>query len=670
MSSYFQPITLCLAAAFAAPMAWAQDAVTPCADFDSFVNGRWQASTEIPADRARIGSFDALRSANDKLLTTALAELAAEPAKQNSAGLKLLAQYYRSGMDEAALEKRGIEALMPWLMKIQELRREDLSAVLGLFNRLQLGAPWVAFVGPDAKDATRNVLQIAQGGLGLPDRDDYLTDDANTKRLKAAYRAYVRALLTAAGFAAGDDALDALMAFETQLAQASMTRVQRRDPKANYNPATIASLKDSAPGFDWAAWQLAYTGRDSGVPMVVGQPQFTKAVAGLAQSAAIADWQLFLRVRLLDATAEHLPKSFSQASFEYRDATIRGLKAPPARVEKVIMDMGGRYGNAPLAESLGELFVSKAFSAVAQQRASQMLADIRTGMQQRLDSLEWMSDETKVLARAKLDAIAAKIGAPAQWKTYEGLALRPDDFAGNLLRVSMWQHQQRINDLDKPVDRTRWTTSSHIVNAFAGSGNQIVFPAGILQPPFFDANADDASNFGGIGMVIGHEITHHFDDRGRQFDNVGNLRDWWKAEDVNAYKARADRVAALYGAFEPLPGTRINGRLTLGENISDLGGLQIAYAGLQIALKRQRDAGQKILLVDGQTPEQRFFTANAVIWRGKYRAEALADQLRTDSHSPGRFRILAPMSHMPAFARAFGCKAGDAMVAAEPITVW
>jgi predicted metalloendopeptidase len=291
-------------------------------------------------------------------------------------------------------------------------------------------------------------------------------------------------------------------------------------------------------------------------------------------------------------------------------------------------------------------------------------------MRHRIDTLSWMSEPTKVLARAKLDSMEAKIGVPERWKTYEGLQLDPADHAGNLLRVNAWHTAQRLADLGRPVDRSRWTTSPHIVNAFATTGNQIVFPAGILQPPFFDAQADDASNYGAIGMVIGHEITHHFDDRGRKFDHAGNLRDWWQPADAVAYKARADRIAALYSGFEPAPGLRINGQLTLGENISDIGGVQIAFEGLQIALARQRAAGQEVPLIDGLTPEQRFFVANATIWRSKIRPEAMADQLRTDSHSPARFRVLAPLANMPAFATAFGCKPGDAMVAAEPIDIW
>jgi predicted metalloendopeptidase len=291
-------------------------------------------------------------------------------------------------------------------------------------------------------------------------------------------------------------------------------------------------------------------------------------------------------------------------------------------------------------------------------------------MRQRISNSPWMSAATQARARAKLDAMVAKIGRPAQWRDYAGLRLLADDHAGNLLRTSEWDTQQRLADLARPVDRQRWNTSPHIVNAFAAGGNQIVFPAGILQPPFFDAQADDASNYGAIGSVIGHEITHHFDDRGRQFDDLGNLRDWWTAEDAAAYKARAQRVVQLYGGYEPLPGVRINGAQMLGENISDFGGIHIGYDGLQIALQRARDAGQATPLINGQTPEQRYFLANALIWRGKMRAEALLNQLRTGQHSPGNYRILGPISHMPAFATAFGCQAGDAMVAVDPILIW
>ena len=680
MSPKFQRIAAACTLALSGLSATAADRVatvtttaTACSDFDSHVNGRWLATAEVPASKARIGSFDTLREANDKVLIAALAQLAADPARQTTPGLKLLARYYRSGMDAAAIERQGLSAVQPILTRIDGLGREQLPALLGEMARLQLNPPLGLNVGPDAKNANRHVINVGQAGLGLPDRDDYTRSDDNTRRVTAAYRLHAQTLLKAAGAPADEATLDSLLAFEATMARATLTRVQRRDPNAVYNAMSGAALKDLGAGFDWTAWITAWglpKAQVEQAPLVVGQTGHARAIAELAASAPLSTWQTYLRVRSLEAIAEFGPKALADSHFAYRSGAIRGLQAPPTRAEQVILMIGGAYGGAPVSEALGELFVSKAFSPQAQARSLQMLADIKAAMHQRIEALPWMSAPTKLLAQAKLAAMTAKIGAPEKWQGWDGLLLQDDDYAGNLLRANAWVTAERLKDLGRPVDRSRWNTSPHIVNAFAASGNQIVFPAGILQPPFFDAGADDATNFGGIGMVIGHEITHHFDDRGRQFDAQGNLRDWWLPADAAAYKARADRVAALYSSYEPVPGVRINGQLTLGENLSDVGGIQIAYEGLQIALKRQRAAGLATPLVDGLTPEQRYFTNNALLWRVKARPEALVDQLRTDGHSPGRWRVLGPMSQMSAFAQAFGCKAGDAMVAGEPIVVW
>lgn len=664
------------ASAAAAPPAVDVPAATACNDFDAYVNGQWKASTELPHDRSRIGSFDMLRLANDQLLGAALADLTAQPAQQTSHGLKLLAAYYSSGMDSAAIEKRGLSAVRPLLARINDLSRNNLPQLLADLARVQVAAPLSLGVWTDAKDATRHVLSLRQSGLGLPDRDDYGKTDANTLRIKAAYRAHAATLLQAAGGQPDDAALDTLLAFETALADAALTRVQMRDPNLTYNPVSIADLNKRAPGLDWQGLIASYTGKTNrpgsleAVRMVLDQPAFAAVLAQLAATAPLDTWRNYLRVRLLDTVAPHGPKVLADSHFAYTSGAQRGLKAPPPRSEDVIQTISGRTGASPLAQTLGELYATKAFSPLAQQRALQMVADISTGMRQRILASPWMSKATQDVALEKLDAMTAKIGVPEKWKNYDGLTLQEGDYLGNLLRVSAWSTADRLTDLSQPVDRSRWNTSPHIVNAFAAGGNQIVFPAGILQPPFFDERADDATNYGAIGMVIGHEITHHFDDRGRQFDAVGNLRDWWQPADAAAYRERADRVAALYGSFEPLPGERINGRQTLGENLSDLGGMQIAFAGLQIALERQKQAGKPAPLIDGHTPQQRFFMANAVVWRSKERPEFVINQLRTGSHSPARFRVLGPMKQMDAFAQAFNCKAGDAMVASEPIIVW
>jgi len=643
--------------------------VAPCDDFFAFVNGNWEAATELPPSRARIGGFEELRQTNSALLDKALKELADKPELQTTPGLKLIAAYFSSGMDEAAIEARGLSPVMPLLNRIDGLqRREDLPTLLALLNRSDVSAPLGWSVQPDRKDTRRNVLGLSQAGLGLPDRDDYFRDDERTRSVKAAYRGFARTLLAAAGRPASDAELDALQAFETQLADASRERARLRDPNAGYNPMSLAELAAAAPGLDWSAYLAVLTaGAKLPQRFIVAQPEFATRVAKLAAEAPLEVWRRYLTLRVLDTLAPRLPKAFATAAFEYRGKTLTGLQAPPPRSEDVILQIGGRTGSEPLGLALGELFVARAFSPEAQKRSMQLVEDVRASMKERIEKLDWMTPPTKAKALEKLANMQAKIGAPAKWPQYEGLQLSSNDFAGNWLKVALWHSGQQAKDLDSPVERGRWRMAPYIVNAQAGGLNEITFPAGILQPPFFDPRADDASNYGGIGMVIGHEITHHFDDSGRNFDASGSLTDWWTPADAAGYKARADKVVERYSAISPLPGYHIDGRLTLGENISDMSGLPIAYEGLQRALKRSGGAGK---LIDGYTPAQRFFISNALIWRTKVRTEFLINQIRTDPHSPAKYRVLTPMSNTSYFAQAFSCKPGSPMVAADPITVW
>lgn len=645
--------------------------VSPCADFYDYVNGPWVARTELPADRTRIGSFDALRVANDRLLSEALAELVAKPELRKTPGLKQVAAYYASGLDLAAIEAQGLKPVQPLLDRVASIKTaQDLPFALAQLGRVGISAPVGAYVRADVKNTRVNVLTLGQSGLGLPDRDDYFKDTEIARKLRAAYRLYAQRLLSSAGFEATPAAIDALMAFETRLADATTPRAQLRDPLAVYNPMTTPELTDKAPGLAWDAYLKALTRSDSrpgGVErLIVAQPEFMKRVAAMAKDVPMATWQTYLRLRVLENSAARLPKAFADADFDYRGVAISGLEQRPPRNEEVILLIGGRTGGAPLGLALGELFVSKAFSPEAQRRATLLIGDVKAAMKTRIQNLDWMSPATKLKALEKLEAMQPKIGAPEKWPTYDGMTLDAKEFAGNQLRAAAWQHGEQIKDLDRPSDRTRWTMSPYIVNAQAGGLNEITFPAGILQPPFFDAKLDDAMNYGGIGMVIGHEIVHHFDDRGRQFDSIGSLNDWWTTADADNYKARADRVAALYDGYEPVKGTHINGRLTLGENLSDMAGMPIAFDALQNALKRTGKTDK----IDGFTQEQRFFLSNALVWRNKSREAALLNQLRTDPHSPGKYRVLAPMSNMPEFAKAFSCKSGDAMVAADPIKVW
>ncbi len=649
--------------------------VSACEDFYKHINGAWEARTEIPASRARIGSFDVLRLNNDRLLEAALTELIDKPEQQNTPGLKLVAQAYRAAMDTSAIERIGLKPLQQLLKKIDALDRSAaIGDVVGELSRYRVAAPFALWVSADSGDVRRHALYLFQGGIGLPDREDYTKDDANSKRLLAAYRTYAANLLRLSGAAYDEKAIDALIAFETKIAAAHMTPVQRRDPKATYNKFAVDALNTHAPELDWTnffATLLDERKKNSAKrEIVLAQPQLAKAVAALSKEASLDDWKRYLRVRLLDQYAQRLGSEFEKTHFEYRERAIRGLQSPAPRAERVVIDLGGATGGEPLGPALGELFVRKAFSPRAQARANEMIEDIRLAMVERIRALDWMSEATKKNALEKLAMMKAQIGAPAKPHDFSGLTLTNDDYVGNALAIAAWDTRVRAKRLDAPTDRDRWDTSAHIVNAFAGGQNRIVFPAGILQPPFFDENADDAVNFGGIGMVIGHEITHHFDDRGRQYDAIGQLKDWWTEADAKAYTERAKRVVNLYGAYEPLPGQFINGQQMLGENISDLGGMHIAFRGLQIALERKRAKGEKIPPIDGLAPEQRFFASNAIVWRSKQRAEALINQLRTGQHSPGPFRVRGPMSNMPEFAKAFSCKAGDAMAAPAPVTVW
>ena len=651
-------LAACAAVAAEAPA----DGIDPCVDFYAYVNRAWLDQTELPPDRARIGIFDSLRVANAQLLERALGEAAARPDAEPTPGRRLVATDFAAGSDEKAIEARGLAALKPLLDRIDALGSADeLPPLLAALARAQVAAPLAVFVSPDAKDKRRYALYLRQSGLGLPDRDDYVDDNEHARRIRDAYRVYAQRLLALAGAPADETTVDTLFGFEKKLAAASLARAQQRDPVAVYNPHDVHTLGAFAAGFDWAAWLRAYAGRDD-LRLIVGETGFVRAFAKLtAEPPAV--WRSYLRVRLLDAYARRLPKPFDAAAFAYHDAAIRGLRQPLPRAERIVQAIGA----TAVAEGLGEIYVARAFSPKAQQRASQLVADVTAAMRQHIEQLDWMGAPTKQRALAKLAAIAPKIGAPATWRRYDGLVFRRDDFAGNALRAAEWQTADRLAELDKPVDRTRWNTSPYIVNAYAGTLNDIVFPAGILQPPFFDADADDATNYGAIGTVIGHEITHHFDDRGRQFDADGNLADWWTEPDAAAYKARVDRVVALYEGYEPVPGQRINGRLTLGENVSDLSGVQIAYDALQAAIGRDPAAGATI---NGRTAAQRFFVAYATLWRGKQRVEALVNQLRTDPHSPAPYRVLAPLSNNAAFAAAFSCKPGSPMAAAQPVTVW
>jgi predicted metalloendopeptidase len=652
-----------------APAAVAADESAACTDFYSYVNGAWLKQVQIAPDRSRAGTFEDLREANTQRLLAVLLQLRPDDARLDTPGKRLAVAYYASGSDTDAVERAGLSPLQPLLSAIDALDKpEQLPPLLARLNRAGIAAPFAVWIGPDALDKRRYRLSLWQSGLGLPDRDDYGRSDERTRKLRAALDAYQARLLALAGADAATAAQTtaAIRAFEEKLASASMTRVAMRDPGAVTNPRTAAQLAADAPGLDWAAY-LRALGLADGARINVAQPEFARAVAKLAAEEPIALWRQYLRLRLLDAAAPRLPQAYAEAHFAYHSRAVLGLEKPPARQRQVIDDISGRSGSAPLAEGLGQLFVAEAFTPQAKARAVQMVADIKAAFRARIERLDWMSAPTRARAIAKLDAIALKIGYPDRWKTYEGLSIRADDYAGNWLRANEWAYAERLAEIDAPVDRGRWTTSPHIVNAFAGGLNDIVFPAGILQPPFFDGAGDTAANYGGIGAVIGHEIIHHFDDRGRQFDEHGNLGPWWSDADVAAYRERAAKLAAQFSGYAPLPGHFINGEQTLGENISDLGGVKIAYDALAIALAREGGGADGALAASAQ---RRFFINYATIWRDSTREPALVNLLRTGNHSPARYRVLGTLANVGGFAQAFGCAPGSAMVRENPVEIW
>ena len=657
-----------LASAGEAPVA---EAAAPCDDFEAYVNGAWRAATPLPADQARVGSVDELRRLNQRQLEAALAAALADRRLLDTPGKRLAADFYASGLDAAAIERNGVAALQPLLTRIDLLsQRSQLPLLVGELARVLVSAPIAVGVAPDARDKRRFRVGLSQAGLGLPDRDDYFRDDARARQVRDAYRDYLARLLVLAGAGEAQAVREAaaVMVIETRLAAASLRRAEMRDPNRLYNPTPVAQLDGKGGGLDWAAL-LAALDLAAADTVIVAQPGFVEAVNTLAREAPLPVWRAYLRVRLLDEAAPTLPLAWQQARFEFRGRVLRGVRERAPRHEEVLDLISGPIGNAPLAEGLGQLFVARAFSPLAKARALAMVEDIRAALRARIERLDWMTAPTRARAIAKLDAMVLQIGYPQHWKTYDNLTIDARDYAGNALRAARWESARRCARLAQPVDRGEWFSAPHTVNAFAGGFNNIVFPAGILQPPFFDPAADDASNFGAIGAVIGHEITHHFDDRGRRFDQFGNLADWWSAEDEAAYQARAQRLVAQFSGYTPLPGHAIDGVQTLGENIADLGGIKIAYDGLQRALARELAPPPA---AGAYTPSQRFFIAYATVWRDKMRAEALITQLRSGAHAPARYRVLGPLANMPAFAQAFACAPGSPMARAEAdrVAIW
>lgn len=624
--------------------------VKPTQDFFQYAVGSWAKRTTIPPEYDRYGVDQEIDTRTHQILKEIMEAAAMAKAKAGSE-TQQVGDFYASGMDEASIEAQGLAPLKPLFARIDTVK--DASTLMAVLAELHQRWAFAAFsfgVEQDDKESTRYSLMLSQGGLGLPDRDYYLKDDAKSKEILAAYRAHVAKTLGLAGLDPKD--ADRILALETRLAKASMTRVEQRDPNAIYHAMTPAQLKAAAPGFpaDLYLKALAVPTPDR---FVVRQPAFMAELGRMIQELPADQWRVYLRWQLLRSTASALPKAFEQESFAFYGTKLQGTTAQHPRWKRVMF-----AADSGLGEALGKLYAQRAFPASSKAKVLEMVENLRTALKARIEGLQWMSAPTKLKAKEKLAAIRVKIGYPDVWRDYTKLNIQPQPYVLNVLETRRFEFQRRLAHLGQPIDRNEWDMTPQTNNAYySPSMNEIAFPAGILQPPYFDATADDAVNYGNIGATIGHEMTHGFDDEGRQYDADGNLKSWWTAEDEKAYNQRAELVAKQFDAYEPLPGLHLNGKLTLGENIADLGGLKIAWDAWKLSQKGKPVVGK----IEGFTPEQRFFLGYAETWRTLTREEAARLRVTTDPHSPAKFRVNGPLSNLPEFFEAFGCKDGDPM---------
>ncbi|MEY2114428.1 MULTISPECIES: M13 family metallopeptidase [Rhodanobacter] len=641
--------------------------IKACTDFNGFVNAKWVAANPIPADRTRWGSFDALREDSLNVQRRIVEQAAREAATAKPGSIEQKIGYlYASGMDVAAIERAGFDPVKPQLARIDALKnRADVVAYIR--NSYARGEPVLfRFSGnADFKDSNRQIAYAGQGGLGLPTVDYYAKPDF--AKIRTAYVAHIAKLLelTGVGAAGAQQQAKAVLAFETCLAAVSLPPVEMRNPNNRYHYVGIAEADRVTPDFDWAAF-FKVQGADVKDGFSLSQPKFFAEVQKMLGDVPLAQWQAYLRYHAIANAAPYLSTPFQQEDFAFNAQTLNGQKEMKPRWKRVLDATNDGMGMA-----LGQLYVADNFSPTSKQRAEELVANLSAAFRMRIEQLEWMSDTTKQKALQKWATFVPKIGYPDKWRDWSGLALTPDNYFGNVQAANKFNYDYAIAKIGKPVDRTEWGMTPQTVNAYySAQKNEIVFPAAILQPPFFDANADDAINYGGIGAVIGHEMGHGYDDQGSKFDAQGNNTNWWTDADRTAFEARTAKLGAQFDGYEALPGKHVNGQLTMGENIGDLGGLNAAYTALQMALaKNPAEARRKI---DGYTQDQRFFLNWARVWRGNIRPEAQLTLLNTDPHAPAKFRAIGAPSNMPEFARAFQCKTGDAMVrdGAKQVKIW
>lgn len=634
--------------------------VSPTKDFFNFVNGTWLKNTEIPADKTRWGSFDELRQNTDKDALEILQDAARNPIYSSNTDQGKAITMYKVAMDTVARNKEGIKPLLPYLARIDAVK--NISDLEKLMMNEEAKGGGVGFfgvrIGADDKNSNRNVVTLGPGSLGLPDRDYYVSDDPDSKEKREKYVRHIARMLQFLGEKPKQAEKNAakVLALEIEMSRPRLDRVERRDARKQYNPTSISDLQKMIPVIQWKNYfkEVGFKNLDT---VIVSQPRYMSALQTIFTNKDVDSWKAYLRWMLVRSSASQLSTEMETANWEFYGKTLTGALKQRPRHEKALQVVNGSVG-----EALGKLYVEKKFPAEAKEKAFKMIKNVMRAYQNRINNLAWMSDETKLKAVEKLNSLTIKIGYPDKWEDYSALTLKSVEDGGsyfsNAKNIAAWNWKKELEKQGKPVDKREWGMSPQTVNAYYNpSYNEIVFPAAILQPPFYNYQADEAVNYGGIGAVIGHEISHGFDDEGSRFNSDGNLVDWWTEADLTQFTALGTALADQYSALEPLPGIHVDGKFTLGENIGDLGGINAAYDGLQLYISENGNPG----LIDGYTPEQRLFISWATIWRSKMRDEALKNQVKTDPHSPGMYRAYVPLLNLDTFYDAFGIKPGDGM---------
>ncbi len=635
-------------------------ATRPQDDFYGYVNGAWLQKTVIPEDKSNYGAATELFDESEKNLREIIEESARAADKPEGSDAQKVGDFYLSYMDTARVEKLGLKPIENDLAQIRKIAtRQDLIKQFAHFNKVQVQTPFGFWVNQDLKNSTEYILYFNQSGLGLPDRDYYFKDDAKFQEIRQKYLTYIEKILTLGGQDNAAAKAARIMEMETGLAQYHWTRVENRDRDKTYNKYALAQLTGLTPDFDWPYFMKASD--VSGAPaVIIRQPSFFEGFNGIFAKYSVEDWKSYCSWKLLDGAAPLLPQRFVDAHFEFRQKTLSGIEKNRPRWKRAVSGV-----NDVLGEVVGRIYVERYFKPEAKARMVELVENLKRAYRERIQQLDWMSPETKQQALAKLAKFNTKIGYPDKWKDYSQLVIKKDELVQNYLRSSVLEYRREIDKLGKPIDREEWFMTPQTVNAYYNPAmNEIVFPAAILRPPFFNMAADDAVNYGAIGAVIGHEITHGFDDQGRKSDGDGNLRDWWTEQDAAEFKKRAGVLIEQYNGYNPVDSMQVNGELTLGENIADLGGLTIAYNAYKMSLQ-----GKEAPVIDGFTGEQRFFLGYAQVWRRKYRDEELRRRILTDPHSPSRYRAIGVLSNMPEFYRAFGVKEGDVMYRSDDMRV-